>query len=383
MEEKILIVDDDVDTLRLVGLMLQRQGYQIVAANHGSQALRMAISELPDLILLDIMMPEVDGYEVTRRLRADFRTRDIPIILFTAKSQVEDRATGLKAGADDYLTKPIQPTELFARVREKLDLRKAAKPIASPERGKVTGILGVKGGLGISTLAINLGISLHNMTSQEVIVAEFRPGEGSMALDLGLPEGENLNKLLDMEPSILDAGEVEAALVRYSSGIRLLLSSYSPSDAQYRMAADELSTVARWLPDLAKFVLLDLGPGIYPATEKVLAWCSQLVLALDPSPHSITRAKVMIEELAEKGFAGDHLHPVLIHRTRMDGPLTLAQIQEKLAHQVQVTFSPAPELAYQAAIQHQPLVSLYPDSPLAQQFALLANRLMEKVILPA
>ena len=107
MAEKILVVDDDIDTLRLVGLMLQRQGYQIVAASNGQQALQMAHAEKPDLILLDVMMPDMDGYEVTRRLRADTQTNTIPIIMFTAKTQVDDKVTGFEAGADDYLAKPF------------------------------------------------------------------------------------------------------------------------------------------------------------------------------------------------------------------------------------------------------------------------------------
>jgi DNA-binding response OmpR family regulator len=109
MPEKILIVDDDVDTLRMVGLMLQRQGYQIVAANNGNQALIMAQNEQPDLILLDIMMPDMDGYEVTRRLREDPHISGVPIIMFTAKSKVEDRVTGFEVGADDFLTNPLSP----------------------------------------------------------------------------------------------------------------------------------------------------------------------------------------------------------------------------------------------------------------------------------
>ena len=117
MPEKILVVDDDVDTLRLVGLMLQRQGYQIVAASNGQQALAMAMAEKPELILLDVMMPDMDGYEVTRRLRANASTASTPIIMFTAKSQVDDKVMGFEAGVDDYLTKPTQPRELFAHVK--------------------------------------------------------------------------------------------------------------------------------------------------------------------------------------------------------------------------------------------------------------------------
>jgi DNA-binding response OmpR family regulator len=96
MPEKILVVDDDVDTLRLVGLMLQRQGYEIVAASSGRQALSMARSDDPDLIILDVMMPDMDGYEVTRRLRSDQSTSTIPIIMFTAKTQLMTRSLDLK-----------------------------------------------------------------------------------------------------------------------------------------------------------------------------------------------------------------------------------------------------------------------------------------------
>ena len=101
MPAKLLIVDDDTDTLRLVGLMLERQGYDVLAASSGDQALSLAKSASPDLILLDVMMPDIDGYEVTRRLRVDANTADIPVIMFTAKTQLDDKLTGFDVGADD------------------------------------------------------------------------------------------------------------------------------------------------------------------------------------------------------------------------------------------------------------------------------------------
>ena len=101
MAEKILIIDDDLDTLRLVGLMLQRQGYQIVAASNGTLGLGAA-SEKPDLILLDIMMPDMDGYEVARQLRDNPDTKHTPILMFTAKTQLDDKVAGFEVGADDY-----------------------------------------------------------------------------------------------------------------------------------------------------------------------------------------------------------------------------------------------------------------------------------------
>jgi DNA-binding response OmpR family regulator len=380
MPEKILIVDDDVDTLRIVGLMLQRQGYQIVAANNGKQALVMAQNEQPDLILLDIMMPEMDGYEVTRRLREDSHTSNVPIIMFTAKSQVEDRVTGFEVGADDFLTKPTLPRELFGHIKNALEKKKAASPSAPIHRGQVIGILAAKGGLGISTLAVNLGISLHTKNRQEVIVAEFRPGEGSIALDLGLPIDEGLIQLLQFDTARLRGDEVESALVKHTSGIKLLLSSYHPRDTQYRSMTDEMSVITQQLSDIANFVLLDLGPGMNPATEKILDLCDQVILALEPSPHSVTRTKLLIEDLAAKGFGANRLHIVLINRLRLDIQLSWNQVKDELKSPIAVAFTPVPELAYQAAKKNLPIVSQQPDSLVAQQFAKLADTLTNQVL---
>src|SRR3989304_3365258 len=126
MAEKILVVDDDLDTLKLVGLMLERQGYEITVATNGELGLSKAAPEKPDLILLDIMMPDIDGYEVPRRLRADPSLAHIPIIMFTAKSMVDDKVAGFEVGADDYLTKPTHPAELTAHV--KAVLARSAQP---------------------------------------------------------------------------------------------------------------------------------------------------------------------------------------------------------------------------------------------------------------
>ena len=101
MAEKILVVDDDLDSLKLIGLMLQRNGYEVIAANAGNQALARATSDHPDLIILDVMMPDMNGYEVSRRLRKNPNTQNIPIIMFTAKTLIDDKVAGFEAGADD------------------------------------------------------------------------------------------------------------------------------------------------------------------------------------------------------------------------------------------------------------------------------------------
>jgi DNA-binding response OmpR family regulator len=113
-EKKILVVDDDVKTVELVKLYLTRDGYQVLSAYDGIEAMRLARESRPDLVVLDLMLPDIDGLEVCRILRHE---STVPIIMLTAKTTDQDKLTGLGLGADDYVTKPFSPKELAARVR--------------------------------------------------------------------------------------------------------------------------------------------------------------------------------------------------------------------------------------------------------------------------
>ena len=116
----VLVADDDPDILSLVALRLQRSGYDVLTAGDGEQALATALERRPDLALLDVMMPKLDGYEVTQRLRASTSTRHMPVILLTARVQEADIARGVEAGADDYVKKPFSTLELRDRVQAAL-----------------------------------------------------------------------------------------------------------------------------------------------------------------------------------------------------------------------------------------------------------------------
>ena len=118
----VLVADDDPDILSLVTLRLERSGYEVVAAGDGEEAVARALARTPDLALLDVMMPKLDGYQVTERLRSEEATRFLPVILLTARIQEADIARGIEAGADDYVEKPFSTQELSARVQAALGL---------------------------------------------------------------------------------------------------------------------------------------------------------------------------------------------------------------------------------------------------------------------
>jgi DNA-binding response OmpR family regulator len=119
----ILVADDEEDLRELVAYRLSRSGYNVIGAEDGQEALELAAERTPDLMVLDVMMPKLDGYELTRRVRAEAALRSIPVILLTARSQESDIDRGFEVGADDYLKKPFNPDELVARVRAVLGRR--------------------------------------------------------------------------------------------------------------------------------------------------------------------------------------------------------------------------------------------------------------------
>jgi two-component system alkaline phosphatase synthesis response regulator PhoP len=117
---KILVVYDEKNILELVRFNLEREGHQVLTSLDGATALKLAHNEIPDIIILDVMLPEMDGLEVCRELRYDPVTKDIPILMLSAKTDELDRVLGLEMGADDYITKPFSPRELVARINARL-----------------------------------------------------------------------------------------------------------------------------------------------------------------------------------------------------------------------------------------------------------------------
>ncbi len=376
MAERILIVDDDVDSLKLIGLMLQRQGYEISAANSGSQALNKVVVEPPDLIILDVMMPDMDGYEVCRRLRADPKTQNIPIIMFTAKTLVDDKVAGFEAGADDYLTKPTHPAELASRVKAVL-ARSTAKKGAASDRASLIGVLGTRGGVGTTTVAANVASALAK--KETTILADFRPGQGSLSASLGFTRVSGLANLVTRSPNELTARVVGGELVHHSSGIRLLLSSTKPKEAQIAISPDVAAAIVWQLRGLAQVVVLDLGVGLTTVNQRLLRDVNHLILVTDPQRVTLTMARELLNELGDTGLGQGVVSIVLVNRTHSSLQVSWQEAEQILGRDMLAIISPAPELAFQANEAGVPIVHLQPGAIVASQFLKLADEVGVRV----
>jgi CheY-like chemotaxis protein/MinD-like ATPase involved in chromosome partitioning or flagellar assembly len=381
MAEKILVIDDDLDTLRLVGLMLQRQGYEISAATNGQQGLEKALEEKPNLILLDIMMPDMDGYEVARRLRKNPITINIPILMFTAKTQLDDKVAGFEVGADDYLTKPTHPSELQSHV--KALLARSAKPTEESTidqegpRGYVVGIIAARGGMGVSSLASNLAASLHNKFQADVILAELTPGQGSMVLDLGVENENGLADILGMAPAEITRDRVSEQLDQHDAGFKVLAASNHPRDFQLSNQLTQYENLVARLSGLGRFIVLDLGMGLPPFVQRLLPRINELVVLVEGVPNTIAHTRALIDDLIEFGTDKNHISAVLNNRVRSESQLAWAEVQKQLGHSITATLTPAPELFQQASRLKTPAVLCQPESLTTQQITKLVERISE------
>lgn len=369
MTERILIVDDDLDSLKLIGLMLQRQGYEIAKANNGQQALARAQADQPDLIILDIMMPDMDGYEVCRRLRQDATTQAIPIIMFTAKTMVDDKVAGFEAGADDYLTKPTHPAELASRVKAVL-ARSAAQRRPGGDQAMTIGFLGAKGGVGTTTLATNIAAVLAKQDT--TVMADVRLGQGTLGLSLGFGRAGGMANLLS-RPAEINQRSVENELATHSSGLKLLLSSGRPKESFLNVAPESITTLVRHLRALSHTVVLDLGAGLNPLSTALLSEIDHLTLTVEPNRVALTLARDLLYELDQANFSRNQISTVLINRAQSSLQIPWQDAEQIINHEMTAIISPAPELAFQAAEAGQPIVTFQPNSIVANQFSKLAE----------
>ncbi|MGJ3238953.1 MAG: response regulator [Anaerolineae bacterium] len=388
MVEKILIVDDDIDSLKLIGLMLKRQGYEVTVADSGGKALTKADAERPNLIILDVMMPDMNGLDVCRSLRTNPNTTNIPIIMFTAKTLIDDKVKGFEAGADDYLTKPTHPAELANRVKSVLQ-RKAVAPASddglkmnkasvdgNPQTeqklGMLIGVLGVKGGVGTTTVALNVGAALFG-SGEKPILADFRLGIGGMGLMLGT-DGGGMERLLGEAQITHDL--VEKAIVQHKSGLQALVSESNPHDIRLDFKIDKPMRIVQILRHFGNPTIIDLGNGITHENVEIIDKVEKLLFVIEASTVALEIAKLQLAVLDDR-IGDSRISVVVVNRSQ--STLPWHEAENRLNREVKAIISPAPELAFQSGEQGIPMVILQPNAMVSGQFVKLADEMKSRI----
>jgi pilus assembly protein CpaE len=269
---------------------------------------------------------------------------------------------------------------LLSRANEKKDGNLAGK---DENRGYVVGVLGARGGLGTTSMAVNLAASLHSRNKSDVVVAEMLPGQGALSLDMGSTNPTGLVDLLSLTKlNEMTHDKVRDTLVGHPSGLKFLLASDRPRDMHLINQVANYEMVLKRLNKLARFIVLDMGVGLQPFAEKILPQCDEVLIVIEGVPNTIIHATALIEDIAALGISKKNIHIVLNNRIRSDTQLPSSQVQTKLGHEIISTLTPAPELFVQATRMQTPAVNCQPDSLTARQILKVADYIIEQEALP-
>jgi pilus assembly protein CpaE len=371
-EEDIVLVDDDRVIQKMVGSFLERRGYQVRKANDGIEALQYVRDRIPDLVITDVRMPELNGIELTARLRAHHRTASVPILMFSELSGAPDALAGYAAGADDYLPKPFELEILEAKVQSLL--RRSAGATARRNRGKVILFAHAKGGVGTTCLAVNTAVLLAAESSKPVGLLDLDVEFGDSAVYLNLHPNRTLADLKAPPGALVDETLFEG-FVTESGSVRLVVGSDFPERAELvtlpaiQLAIDRLSATCQ-------YVLVDAPASFSERTLTALDTCDLIFLVTSASLPSLKATRRCLVLLDTLGVSPGRVLLVLNHST------THAMDFDSIA----VVLGRRPDIEIQnsesldnAASTGRPLVAADPTDPLVEDLRKLSDSILASV----
>jgi CheY-like chemotaxis protein len=397
---KVLVIDDHPETLSIIQRVLEQQGYAVLGARSGFRGLNLAESENPDIILVDGMMPEMDGWEVCRRLRAHPKLSEIPIIMFSAVDEADKKLAGFDAGADDYLTKPTEPEELIERVQTILENRMpkaaaqtrlheppspnkqgiseadapSAATTAFSAQGNVTAVLGARGGAGATTLAINLASSLASNGRQTTLL-DLDLIQGHIALYLSQKHQHGLNNVL-AQPETRWSQAITKELSQYNDHLALLLTRTPLTGELPHLYPEQIQNLLQPLIKPKHHLIIDCGHQLTPVIEAVLARANQIIVCLRPERVALANARHLLEHLHEISPPETLVRAVIFDFT---GQMAIPHeaLEKFLNHPLTAILPVSPAEMNQAVNKSIPLVQLNPHAKTAILLRQIAQQLIK------
>ena len=369
MTTTVLIVDDDPTLVEVLTLVLKRGGFVPRAASDGLQAIQALDTELADAIILDIMLPDMDGFEVCRRIRGNPKTAEIPILMLSARTQITDRLSGFEAGADDYVPKPADPKEILARLRALLNRAQRRPPQPKP----VVTFVGVKGGVGTTTVALNVALALV-AEGHRVILLELSSIGIAAPWLLALTPSQNLLGLSALPGLQLTMAALQTAIVVHPSGLHYL-AGQDHQVGPLRYPQGFLGETVRLLQEQYEVVIIDLGVSALSMATEALVQSSIILPVTELESVALWHLPALMNWL-QRNKLEKVPGLVLVDRTYGVSKESPSAIASRLRLGIVAVIPPAPETLYHAHARQEPLFLADPHGEASLALAALGRQLL-------
>lgn len=298
----ILVIEDDEDARTMYGIMLRSWGYDVTEASTGRDGVKIAQRQPPDLILLDVMMPDLDGFGVCQALRSDPRFQTVPIIFLTALDAMGDRIKGYTIGGDDFITKgQVDYRELGVRIQAALNrTERIQQPTRSKPTGTVIGFMSLRGGVGLSTLALQLAHQASQQSDTPTILIDLAFPVGSIGLWSGVSGPRHSAALFSRHPTAIDLANIEAFSLQNVNGFSFIPAPSTLVDL-HEIRMESIERTLRLLQEAGYVIILDLGRGTLPLMWKVPQQCDWLTIVTTADPTARNLATIAMESVVQAG----------------------------------------------------------------------------------
>ncbi|HVM25608.1 MAG TPA: response regulator [Candidatus Limnocylindrales bacterium] len=379
---KVLVVDDDLNIQRVLVFTLKQEGFEVHVASDGQAGVEMAAAIQPDLVLMDVAMPKLDGYAATQQIRAaEGGGRRVPIIMLTAEADVEQRVKGLRAGADDDIVKPFHPLELIARIKALLARSGTNKPAATAEQptlGQLYCFYGAKGGVGTTTIAINSAIALHMRLKRKTALldANLQFGDTRVFLDLGLETPSIVNAITEPD---LDAELLKRLVTRHHSGIDLLLAPPNPESAdivaeRQRSDPGSLTNLLGLMRKAYDYTLVDMAKSIDDFNLQLFDEADTIFVVMTADLSCLKNVRLVLETMDSLGYERGKIQLVLNRSNAYTG-INVDNAESALGRRIDYQVINEYRGAIGALNSGEPFMSSRPDGPLGQSVSKFAREL--------
>lgn len=364
----VLLVDDEDHILKAIGTYLERRGYEVMLAKDGEEAMQAVAQRLPDVVISDVMMPRMDGFELTRRLRAHPRTASIPILILSARKQEAALLEGYSAGADEYVAKPVQLSVLAAKL-DALVRRRPPVAVGPKLPGRVITFVHAKGGVGTTTLLVNAAASAERSPELTYVIDAASPmGDVSVLLDL--TPARSIADLVDLTTAI-DQAALGQVTTTHSTGLKVLSAPASLVDAE-RVNGTTVRAAIVAASASADFVYVDTECALSDRSIAGIDGADVICVVTTPGISSIRATRQLLGVLERMDIPASRIH-VVLNRTTPHGADD-GQIAHVLGLK-RLAVVPYSELFVAAGDEGRPLVLARPESSAAAAIRELAEAL--------